>query len=269
MSDKPGSRGPGSLGTPTNSPVIDSGTSARTQNKPNVPQGTKERDWFKEDVYYPLGARGYRTIRWGAEIVFGDPQGIQLLELWLSGRAPDEVTLDSDDWGDYMRAEPDLQEQIFKKLEIDAHAMWGNVKQSSGRLQGGYESSFHGEVGRKSFTGKSIDGGYLTGYQILHGSTKTDTLKDVQIIGQFTAVRSGAAGSPYTVTYEKLHFVWNDIIDVNARYKADKVLANYAKWENKYTGKPVPKDYTLHIKWEAKEPTTIKVDTPLRVFPNQ
>ena len=56
MSDKPGSRGPGSLGTPTNSPVIDSGTSARTQNKPNVPQGTKERDWFKEDVYYPLGA---------------------------------------------------------------------------------------------------------------------------------------------------------------------------------------------------------------------
>lgn len=81
MRGKPGSGGPGSLGRPTNSPVIDSGTSARTQNKSNVPHGTKERGWFKEDVYYPMGAQGYRANRWGAEIAFGDPQGIQLLEL--------------------------------------------------------------------------------------------------------------------------------------------------------------------------------------------
>ena len=191
MGGKEGTRGPGSLGTATNSPVIDADTSPRTQNRPRVPQGKQERDWFKEDVYYPVGAQGYKLIRKTIGYAFGDKQGRELLALWLSGKAADEVTLDSEDWGDYMRAEPDLQKQIYKKLESDAYAMRERLNQSSGRLEGAYECSFHGEVSKKSISGNQIDGGYLTGYQILHGSKKTDTLRDVEITGQFTAVWSG------------------------------------------------------------------------------
>ena len=224
-----------------------------------MPQGKQERDWFKEDVYYPVGAQGYKLIRKTIGYAFGDKQGRELLEFWLSGKAADEVTLDSEDWGDYMRAEPDLQKQIYKKLESDAYAMRERLNQSSGRLEGAYECSFHGEVSKKSISGNQIDGGYLTGYQILHGSKKTDTLRDVEITGQFTAVRSGGVNTPCTVTYEKLHFVWNDIINVNVHYKTDRIFADYANWENRYTANPAPKDYTLHIKWEAKEPIIIKV----------
>jgi hypothetical protein len=121
---------------------------------------------------------------------------------------------------------------------------------------------------------KVQNGGYFTGYELLHGSKRTDTLKDVQIIGQFRAVRSDmtagspyavAYGMPYIVTYENLHFVWNDIVNPNEKYADDTFYANYAKVENKYTGRPAPKDYILHITWEAKETTSIAVDKPLRL----
>ena len=97
---------------------------------------------------------------------------------------------------------------------------------------------------------------------------------DVQITGQFTAVRSDATagspyavayGTPYIVTYEKLHFVWNDIVNPNEKYADDTFYANYARVENKYTGRPAPKDYVLHITWEAKEATSIAVDKPPRL----
>jgi hypothetical protein len=145
MGDRPDTRGPGPLGTPTNSPAIDAGTSALT--------GMPVMNWYNENVNLPIGAHELRAIRKGVTFFPSDKQGREILDLWLSGTAPDEVTLDSDDWGDYMRAEPDLQEQIYKKLASDAPAIWEAMRQSSGRLQGRYESSFHGEVGRKSARG--------------------------------------------------------------------------------------------------------------------
>ena len=266
MSDRPDTRGPGPLGTPTNSPAIDDGTSTLVR--------MPAMNWYNENVNLPIGAHELRAIRKGVTFFPSDKQGREILDLWLSGTAPDEVTLDSDDWGDYMRAEPDLQEQIYKKMASDAPAIWEAMRQSSGRLQGRYESSFHGEVGRKSARGKFQHGGYYTGYELLHGSKRTDTLKDVQIIGRFTAVRSDvtagspyavAYGTPYIVTYEKLHFVWNDIVNPNENYTDDTIYSEYAKIENKYTGRPAPKDYILHIMWEAKENTSIAVDKPLRL----
>ncbi len=271
MSDRIDTRGPGPVGTPTNSPAMDDGTSALVQNKPKRPLGMQEMTWINENVNLPIGAHAVKAVRQGYMFLPSDKQGRYILDLWLSGTAPDEVTLDTDDWGDYMRAEPDLQEQIHKKLESDAPAIWEKMTQSSGRLQGHYESSFHGEIGDTSWTGKPQHGGYFTGYELLHGSKKTDTLKDVQIIGQFTAVRldqkaqgpyAVAYGVPYIVTYENLHFVWNDIVNPNEKYTDDTIYSNYSRFENKYTGKPAPKDYILHIKWDAKESTTIAVDKP-------
>jgi hypothetical protein len=37
MSDQSGNRGPGPVGTRTNDPAIDDGTSALVRNRPNVP----------------------------------------------------------------------------------------------------------------------------------------------------------------------------------------------------------------------------------------
>jgi hypothetical protein len=177
------------------------------------------------------------------------------------------VTLDGDDWGQYMRSEPDLQEQILKHLTNDANALSDRL--SDGQLEGDYTSSFHGEVGRTSFTGKAVSGGYFTGYQILHGSKKSGTLKDVQVEGKFTAVKSKGSDTAYRVTYSDLQFTWDDIISVNRSYGMDKVLADYAQWEKKYTaGGPHPKDYVVHIKWTAVEPITIEVTGSLQQFPN-
>jgi hypothetical protein len=116
-------------------------------------------------------------------------------------------------------------------------------------LEDDYKSSFHGQIGGKEDTFKY--GGYFTGYQISHGS-KT-TAKDVQIKRKVAAIWKGTPGSAYAVTYRDLQFIWNDIINVNPKYKMDSSLANYAKWEKEYTsGGPRPRDYTLHIKWESR-----------------
>ena len=256
-------RGPGPLGTASNNPGIDAGTSARATHRSTEPHGT-EPDFFSEHLYYPVTASGAKILRKSAQYAFGDEQGRYLLELWLSGAAPAEVTLDGDDWGQYMRNEPDLQEQILRKLQVDAHAMRERLSDSGKRLEGDYASTFHGEVGRTSHTGKAISGGYLTGYQILHGSN------DVQVVGKVTAVQSKASETAYTVTYSDLQFTWNDIINVNRGYKMDKVLANYARWEKEYTaGGGHPKDYAVHIKWTAPESVTIEVTGFLPEYPNQ
>lgn len=273
MSGGSPTRGRGPLGTEANSPVIDKGTTAKVQNRPAAPENSKTDfmhpgDFFSEVLFYPVTATGAKIIRKAAEWKCGDDQGNQLLELWLSGNAPDEVTLDDDDWGAYMRAETHLQEQIQKQLQHDAFTFRDRFKMGTKKIDFDYESSFHGQVGEKS--GFVKYGGYFTGYQILHGSKKTDTLKDVQIIAKVTVEWKGPAQIPYTVTYNNLQFIWNDIINVNPQYKMDKILATYSRWEKEYTsGGSPPKDYIVHIKWKATDPVAINVTTVLPVYQNK
>jgi hypothetical protein len=271
MSDGNPTRGRGSLGTEANNPAMDAGTSAKIQHTPNAPidsQGDALHpgDFFSEVLYYPVTATGAKIARKAAEYTFGDEQGRLLLEMWLSGTAPDEVTMvDEDLWGDYMRGEPHLQEQIHKQLEHDAYLMRDRLKASPGRLEFNYEASFHGQVGKTGGTLKN--GGYFTGYEILHGSKKTETLKDVQIIAKAVVEWKPKSRIAYTVTYRKPQFIWNDIINVNPKYKMDKILAGYSRWEKEYTsGGPQPKDFTVHIIWNAVEDMVIDVDTILPEF---
>ena len=272
MSDAIPTRGRGPLGTEANNPAMDKGTNARIQIRPRAPENNKRDfmhpgDFFSEVLYYPVTAMGAKIIRKTAEYTLGDKQGRQLLELWVSGTAPDEVTLDDDDWGEYMRKEPHLQEQIHKRLELDAYTFRDRLKASSGRIEIDYETSFHGQVGEKE--GNVKYGGYFTGYQILHGSKKTDTLKDVQIIGKATVAWKGVSKTAYTVTYRNLQFIWNDIINVNPQYRMDRILANYSRWEKEFSsGGATPKDYTVHIKWNATEDVTINITTILPPYPN-
>lgn len=269
MRDNVGTNGPGPLGSPQNSHAPDPHTNAKTQNRANKP-----RDAYIDTVS-PFGAPVFKAARKAAAWARGDAQGTELLDLWMSGKAPDEVTLDSESWGDYMRAELDLAKQIRTKLEVDA---WSNemrekVDASSGTVDTNYEATFHGQVGNKSPMGTPISGGYFTGYELLHGSNRK--VGDVQITGKVKATRVTAATdnslSEYKVTFSSLEFVWNDILDANGSYSGDPPLKRYANWENKYTGNPEPKDYTVHIKWKGKESITINVSNSiqLKTFPNQ
>lgn len=274
MSDDAGTNGRGPLGSQQNSPVSDTDTMASTRHRANRPRGTEHRDPYIDTVS-PFGAPVFKAARKIVALARGDDQGTELLNLWMSGTAPDEVTLDSDSWGDYMRAEPDLAKQIRVQLENDAWSTLMRVKvdSSAGSVQGDCRVTFHGQVGNKSPMGTPISGGYFTGYELLHGSNRT--VGDVQIKGKFKADRVTPASegnlSEYTVTYSDLEFVWNDILDANGSYSGDPPLKRYARWENKYTGQPEPKDYTVHIKWKGKEPITISVSNSiqLKTFPDQ
>jgi hypothetical protein len=269
MGDNSGTNGRGPLGSRQNNPTPDAGTNPITQHRTNRP-----RDGYV-DTLSPFGAPVFKAARQAAAWARGDAQGTELLDLWMSGKAPDEVTLDSDSWGDYMRAEPDLAKQIRSKLEADA---WSNemrekVDSSSGTVDIDYEATFHGQVGNKSPMGTPISGGYFTGYELLHGSNRK--VGDVQITGKVKATRVTAATdnalSEYKVAYSSLEFVWNDILDANGSYSGDPPLKRYAQWENQYTGNPEPKDYTVHIKWKGKDSITISVSNSvqLKTFQNQ
>jgi len=268
MGDDVSTNGRGPLGTPQNSPVSDTDTNALIQHRAHRPRGTGQPDRYI-DAISPFGATVLKAARKMVALARGDDQGTELLNLWMSGTAPGDVTLDSDSWGDYMRAEPDLAKQIRKQLEAYA---WSDstraaVDASSGTVQGDYQATFHGQVGNWSPMGTPISGGYFTGYELLHGSNRT--VGDVQIKGKFTAIRITPSSedklSEYNVTFSALEFVWNDIMDANGSYSGDPPLKRYAQWENKYTGQPDPADFTVHIKWKSKESITISVTNSIQL----
>ena len=262
MSDPQKFGGQGPLGTHSNAPATDRGTSSLTRNMPRTPVGDNLHpgDAFSEVFYYPVTAAAAKLARKATQLAMGDKQGRQLLELWMSGAAPTEVTFADDEWGAYMRAEPHLAAQIQAKLQADAATLAIRAKQS-GAISELYRATFHGEVGNSSTTLEI--GGYFTGYQVLHGSAKQGAAGDVQIEGAVTASAGAGPAAGAVVTFDNLRFVWNDVIDPNPKYKADSVLANYAAWEKEYTtGGPKPRNYVVHIKWSAKAPVTIVVPIP-------
>ena len=197
-----------------------------------------------------------------------DDYAKEIFDLWFSGKAPAEVTLDNEKWANYMRAEKRVAEQIRNALSAHAELMRDEVNSSPGRLQNTFSWPFHGEVAGPS-------GGYRTGYELLHGSNRS--VGDVGITGQYTAVRSGAPGSAYTVRYEGLAFVWNDIIDINKTYKMDIQLGRAAGNMALCLHAGPPKDYILHIKWRAEYTMEVHVGPEvkgqapswLKTFPNR
>ena len=64
MPEQPNNIGRGPLGVPTNSPISDSGTSARIQNRPNVPVGAAAPHHDRRKPTARLGGnRGLRKDR--------------------------------------------------------------------------------------------------------------------------------------------------------------------------------------------------------------
>ncbi len=131
-----------------------------------------------------------------------------------------------------------------------AEQLRDQLKGNTGTVEGKVDLTFHAEVGGKY-------GGYWTGYNLLHGSNKE--AGDFELSGKFKAVRATPPGTGYTVTYEKLEFVFNDIADVNTRYASDVGFARMAANMASCLGGLPPKDYILHVEWEAVAPIKIEV----------
>jgi len=232
-------QGRGPSGAPSNSPAVDHGTLGRQQHVPFKVQCGSARGF---------GVTAELTI--GTARLVMDEYAREIFDLWFNGKAADEVTFDNDKWADYMRAEERLTQQINDQLSVHAEQLRDQVDKSSGRLQDDFSLTFHAEVGKES-------GGNRTGYNVLHGTNRD--AGDFEVNGRFTAVRSGPPGSAYRVTYDNLEYVFNDIVDVNKRYSSDVALGRMAHNMALCMKTGPPKDYTLHIKWEAGDPVKIDV----------
>jgi len=183
-----------------------------------------------------------------------DKQAWEIFDLWFKGKAPSDVTFDSAEWASYMGAAEGLSEQIRNQLTAHAESLRDLVNRA-GNQQDNFHVNFHAEVGGKY-------GGYTTGYQVLHGSNRN--VGDFEITGRFTAVRRGVPGTAYTVTYDNLVFIFNDIVDINKQYKMDVSLGQVAANMARCLDTGPPKDYVLHIKWAATKPTNVEVEPTLQ-----
>ena len=96
-----------------------------------------------------------------------------------------------------------------------------------------------------------IENGYLTGYELLHGSNRE--VGDFEMWGGFTTERQG----DYLLYHFNITCQWNDKIDPNYSYNADVDLETLIR----SFGFPFPyfspADYVIRIRWNKK--LTIKV----------
>ena len=233
--------GRGALGGAVNRPQIDEGTLNRNRSTPPGPVGTSCSD----DMYVYGLTSTMRAGLWAVQDKFAH----QIFDLWLKGQTM-EVTFGDEEWAQYMRADEGLKRQIHDALVLHAEMMRRDVDQSNGTLGQSFHHRFHVEIGGPA-------GGYLSGYKLLHGTNKD--AGDFEISGTFTAIRPGPPGSAYTVTYDDLEFVFNDIIDINKRYPVDRGLGRFTTGMAKCLYNRPPKDYTLHIKWKAEGSVKVEV----------
>jgi RHS repeat-associated protein len=97
------------------------------------------------------------------------------------------------------------------------------------------------ESGRINLTRHAeIENGYLTGYELLHGTNAT--VGDFQIVGNYTSAIDGK----WKYYFFNVELTWNDIIDPNYSLFGDNVLAFIFK---RYPGAN-PADYVIRIRWK-------------------
>ena len=194
-----------------------------------------------------------------------DARAWELFEKWFYGKAPAEVLLENETWAEYMRADQKLAGQIRRQLEVHADSLREEAKA--------------GTVARKPFSIRcqaetgSAQGGYVTGYEVLHGTNRK--AGGFEITGHYT-IRPGSQGV-YSVVYDGLTYTFNDIVDANKRWSADLVFARTAANMAKALRVGPPKDYHVKIRWTEPKAVTIPVAALmpgagpawLKTFPNR
>ncbi len=153
--------------------------------------------------------------RWTNLSMF-DERGRELLGRWLNGRGT-PLVVKNGVWGEYMKQNELLKEQILEKLQDDA------IQRVNTGVLSYINLTFHAV----------IENGYSTGYEMLHGSNPA--VGDFHL-GGYVNVLEGKVVYNLTLT-------WNDIIDPNPKYDLDTESSDWLKYL--YS----PKDYTVQISW--------------------
>ena len=156
--------------------------------------------------------------------LFFDSRGQEILSHWLAGSGTNLI-LDNEEWQEYMRSNELLNSQIHDVLYEYINGIRDDVKKG-GILP--FHLRFHGE----------IENGYMTGYEMLHGSDSR--LGDTQIYG---IVQYNSNTKQFDFI---LRNIWNDRINPNRTYQEDVTLANIL---NKFYS---PQDYNVKIIWHEK-----------------
>ena len=209
------------------------------------------------DAYLAAGAKAMvETARF-----MMDEYAREIFDLWFGGTTPAEVIFDTPRWALYMSEDSGLRKQIREELTAHAERLRPQVDGTPMHtIHGSLNLTFHAEVGSKS-------GGYRTGYDVLHGSNKS--VGDCRIGGTYTATRPGPPGTGYTVVFEGLTVVFNDIVDINKKWTSDLTLGRVAFNMARALGSPPPRDYTVRLRWWPGEQIRVEVRplTPDSFYP--
>jgi hypothetical protein len=165
-----------------------------------------------------------------------DWAGYDILKRYLAGGEDWRINNDPR-WTEYMKAAPGLEEHVRDRLTETAQTMITDVPE--------------GQTVTIPFEDKSsaeTDNGYLTGYQLLHG-TNID-VGGYQIQGTATVTNTGDG---YTVRFDASH-TWNDIIDSNPKYQEDTIYNTAVELFTLGQADP----YNIHVSWDAE--STIQLD---------
>jgi hypothetical protein len=156
-----------------------------------------------------------------------DPEGRVLLYRWRNPYdTPAVFYRDGSPWSDYLKG----NEMLSRELR----GVMNNVAVEAVR-SGGAPYDMRGNM--------SIENGYGTGYEQLHGTEAT--VGDFHIEGKPTVLPLPGGG--HKVVLETT-YTWNDVIDPNASYLSDWVASRLQP------GKP----YDMHIEWQER--TTVILD---------
>lgn len=156
-----------------------------------------------------------------------DARGREILDYWLLGYGT-ERNVSGGLWEDYMSDNGYIREHLMEKAADYAHQMKSGKNESM-------------TFGDRGFEFIEIQNGYLTGYEMLHG---TQYFK----VEKATGVYNKETGT-YTFNFSLL---WRNEINSNA-LQGDSKIANAVKKLN-----PNAKDYFINIRWNQQ--MSIKID---------
>jgi hypothetical protein len=276
---------PGPLGCDSNLPIIDEGTLARVAHAApevaifaakKIAPYSKPRDskvvHTVEVSARRLIAQGYKAFgalgRHNPVLSYPEAQALvcflqatqdefaqEIFDHWFYGTGAPLVVLETERWGNYMRAEPKLPSRIHAALTRLTGKLLAQLPTKPGK--GPVKDSFSYQCDQQdNMQVGPPDGGYLTGYEVLHGANRD--AGGFQIAGNYTVEpRGDLFPNQYTVVFSDLRYEFNDIVDPKLVYKTDEYGEVSARRVADALHVGPPKSYKVQIKWRGLAPIRI------------
>jgi hypothetical protein len=276
---------PGPLGSDSNLPIIDEGTLARIAHAaPEVAMfaAKKLAPYSKPRISKlvhtlevstrQLVAQGYKAFgearRNNAALLHPEAQALvsflhamqdeyaqEIFDHWFYATGAPLLVLDTERWGNYMRAEPNLPGRIYAALTRLTGKLLAQTPTKPNKA--GIKDSFSYQCDKEDrMEVGPPDGGYMTGYEVLHGVNRD--VGGFQISGNYTVEPRGSLfPNQYTVVFTDVRYVFNDIVDPKLVYKTDEYGEIGARNVAEALCVGPPESYTVQIKWRALAPIRV------------